>query len=148
MYPSHGTWVETSTAIFAEPSRAIMRNIIVIAVGFLPLLLAPLTPYKTVGALLAAILFVSGAATLLLLPALLKVLEKSLFKIKPVAGQCCNCIACALASITLVVLIALTLRSFTEVSWSGFTWLAVIVVPLMAIGCGLMSRREKCKILN
>ena len=80
MYPSFNSWEKTSPAIFAEPARAIMRNIIVIAVGFLPLLLAPLTPYKTVGALLAAILLVSGAATLLLLPALMKVLEKKLFK--------------------------------------------------------------------
>ena len=146
MYPAYGSWVETSTAIFAEPARAIMRNIIVIAIGFLPLLLAPLTPYKTVGALLAAILLVSGAATLLLLPALMKVLEKPLFKSKPVAGQCCNCIACIVSSITLVLLIALTLVSFTSVSWSALTRFAVIAIPIMALGCGLLSRREKCKI--
>jgi hypothetical protein len=148
MYPSLKSWEKTSPAIFAEPARAIMRNIIVIAVGFLPLLLAPLTPYKTVGALLAAILFVSGAGTLLLLPALMKVLEKKLFKIKPVAGQCCNCIACGVASITLVVLIALTLNSFVNVTWSTLTWIGIVIIPIMAIGCGLMSRREKCKILN
>ena len=148
MYPSYGSWVETSTAIFAEPARAIMRNIIVIAVGFLPLLLAPLTPYKTVGVLLAAILLVSGAGTLLLLPALLKVLEKPLFKSKPAAGQCCNCIACIVSSITLVLLIALTLVSFTDVSWSTLTWFVVIAIPIMAVICGLLSRREKCKMLN
>ncbi len=146
MYPAFGSWAETSTAIFAEPARAIMRNIIVIAVGFLPLLLAPLTPYKTVGALLAAILLVSGAGTLLLLPALMKVLEKPLFKSRPVAGQCCNCIACIVSSITLVLLIALTLVSFTNISWSTLTWLAVIAIPVMALVCGLVSRREKCKI--
>ena len=146
MYPSYGSWAETSTAIFAEPARAIMRNIIVIAVGFLPLLLAPLTPYKTVGALLAAILLVSGAGTLLLLPALMKVLEKPLFKSRRVAGQCCNCIACIVSSIALVLLIALTLVSFTGVSWSTLTWFAVIAIPVMALLCGLMSRREKCKI--
>ena len=41
------------------------RNVIVIAVGFTPLLAAPLVPYNTVGVFLAAILFVSGLATLL-----------------------------------------------------------------------------------
>ncbi len=148
MYPSFKSWEKTSPAIFAEPARAIMRNIIVIAVGFLPLLLAPLTPYKTVGALLAAILFVSGAGTLLLLPALMKALEKKLFKTKPVEGQCCNCAACGVASITLVVLIALTLNSFTRVSWSTLTWIGVVVVPVMIIGCRLMSLREKCNMAN
>jgi predicted RND superfamily exporter protein len=148
MYPSFKSWKKTVPAIFAEPARAITRNIIVIAVGFLPLLLAPLTPYKTVGAFLAAILFFSGAGTLLLLPALVKVLEKRLFKIRPVVGQCCNCVACSVASVTLVVLIALTLNSFTHVSWSALTWLSIIVILLMAVSCGLLSRREKCKILD
>ena len=148
MYPSYNSWEKTMPAIFAEPARAITRNIIVIAVGFLPLLLAPLTPYKTVGVLLAAILFVSGAATLVLLPALMKVLEKPLFKGRPVAGACCNGIACIVSSVTLVVLIALTLVSFTNVSWSALTWFAVIAIPVMALGCGILSRREKCKIIN
>jgi predicted RND superfamily exporter protein len=145
MYPSFNSWEKTMPVIFSEPARAIMRNIIVIAVGFLPLLLAPLTPYKTVGALLAAILLVSGAATLLLLPALMKVLEKQLFKSKPVAGQCCNCIACIISSATLAVLIALTLDSFAHIAWSKLTWFVVITIPILALGCGLISRREKCK---
>ncbi|MBF0450821.1 MAG: MMPL family transporter [Candidatus Magnetomorum sp.] len=148
MYLSLHSWENTVPVIFSEPARAIGRNIIVIAVGFLPLLLAPLTPYKTVGALLAAILLVSGAGTLLLLPALMKVLEKPLFRSKPVAGQCCNCVACVVSSVTLVVLIALTLDSFAQVSWSTLTWFVVITVPVMALGCGLLSRREKCKILT
>ncbi len=146
MYQEFGSWEKTIPAIFSEPARAITKNIIVIAVGFLPLLLAPLTPYKTVGALLAAILFVSGAGTLLLLPALLKALEKPLFKHKPVAGQCCNCAACFVSSATLVVLIALTLDSFAHISWSTLTWFVVIAIPILSLGCGLMSRREKCKI--
>lgn len=146
MYPDFGSWEKTVPAIFSEPARAIAKNIIVIAVGFLPLLLAPLTPYKTVGALLAAILLVSGAGTLLLLPALMKVLEKPLFNTKPVAGQCCNCAACFFSSATLVVLIALTLDSFVHISWSSLTWFVVIAIPILALGCGLLSRREKCKI--
>ena len=52
---------------------------IVIALGFTPLLFAPLVPYQTVGMLLAAILTVSGIATLLLLPALITVAQRVLF---------------------------------------------------------------------
>lgn len=66
------TWEASSKYMFGEPSRAITRNVIVIAVGFLPLLLSNLIPYKTVGVLLASILVLSGIVTLLLLPALIK----------------------------------------------------------------------------
>ncbi len=67
------SWSATSKLMFGEPSRAIVRNIIVIAVGFLPLLFANLIPYRTVGIILASILLISGAVTLLLLPAIIKV---------------------------------------------------------------------------
>ena len=147
-YSSFGTWEKTAPVIFAEPARAITRNIIVIAVGFLPLLLAPLTPYNTVGTLLAAILLVSGVGTLLLLPSLVRVLEKRLFLAKPVVGQCCNCTACLVASVTLVALIALTFHSITVVTWTRLTWFSVVVIPIMALSCGLLSRREKCKLQN
>jgi predicted RND superfamily exporter protein len=66
-----GNWRETMALMFREPGRAITRNAIVIAVGFLPLLAAPLVPYKTVGFLMAAIMAVSSAVTLVLLPAII-----------------------------------------------------------------------------
>lgn len=59
------------SAMFQEPSRAIARNAIVIAVGFTPLLLSPLMPYITVGFFLASIMILSALVTLVLLPALL-----------------------------------------------------------------------------
>lgn len=58
-------------AMFEEPSRAISRNAIVIAIGFTPLLLSPLVPYVTVGLFLASIMAMSAFVTLVLLPALL-----------------------------------------------------------------------------
>ena len=54
--------------MFGEPARAITRNVLVIAIGFLPLLAAPLMPYKTVGIFLCAIMGLSGAVTLIVLP--------------------------------------------------------------------------------
>lgn len=78
----HGSWQKALPVMFDEPARAITRNVIVIAVGFLPLLFAPLVPYQTVGILLAAILGVSGLATLLLLPAILSVAERVMFRVK------------------------------------------------------------------
>jgi predicted RND superfamily exporter protein len=79
LYSKQDGWLGTSRRVFAEPARAIARNVIVIAVGFTPLLAAPLVPYNTVGVFLAAILLVSGLATLMILPALLRMFEKTLF---------------------------------------------------------------------
>ncbi|WP_229817259.1 efflux RND transporter permease subunit [Thalassotalea profundi] len=63
------------TAMFQEPSRAISRNAIVIAVGFTPLLLSPLVPYITVGFFLASIMALSALVTLVLLPSLMMTLS-------------------------------------------------------------------------
>jgi predicted RND superfamily exporter protein len=59
---------------------AISRNAITLAFGFLPLLLAPLAPYRTVGFFLASIMTVSWLATLFILAALITALRKKLFK--------------------------------------------------------------------
>jgi len=66
-----GSFDTAAKQLFEEPARAIARNAIVIAVGFTPLFFAPLVPYITVGAFMAAIMAVSGLATLILLPALM-----------------------------------------------------------------------------
>jgi hypothetical protein len=76
----HSNWAETLQTMFGEPARAIVRNLIVIGVGFSPLLLAPLVPYQTVGILISAILIIAGMATLLILPALQTLFQKHLFK--------------------------------------------------------------------
>ena len=75
----HRTWQETVTAVFGEPARCIARNVIVIGVGFLPLLAAPLIPYRTVGIFISAILLLAGIASLFILPALLTIFENQLF---------------------------------------------------------------------
>lgn len=74
-----GEWRPTVQRLFAEPARAITRNAIVIAVGFLPLLASPLVPYQTVGFFLAAIMAVSCLVTLILLPSVMDVLKRPLF---------------------------------------------------------------------
>ncbi len=70
----------TMLKMFAEPANAISRNAIVIALGFTPLLLAPLIPYVTVGFFLASIMAVSALVTLLLLPSAMSLLKNFLFK--------------------------------------------------------------------
>ena len=65
--------------MFKEPAMAISRNAITISVGFTPLLVAPLVPYRTVGFFLATIMAASWMATLFILPALVTMLRNLLF---------------------------------------------------------------------
>ncbi len=75
-----GSWPGAVPRVFGEPARAISRNAIILGAGFLPLLAAPLVPYQTVGIFIASIIFCAGAATLLILPALVTLLQGMLFK--------------------------------------------------------------------
>ena len=79
LFETFGNWKDTAKAAFGEPARAIFRNVIVIGAGFLPLLLAPLIPYQTVGVFISAILVLAGATTLLALPALITLFENLFF---------------------------------------------------------------------
>lgn len=74
-----GTFRDAAAKIFEEPARAIARNAIVIAIGFTPLFFAPLVPYITVGAFMAAIMALSAVSTLILLPALIGVAGRWFF---------------------------------------------------------------------
>ena len=78
-YARLGDWKEALDYMFGEPARAILRNVIVIGAGFLPLLLAPLIPYKTVGVFISAILVLAGIGTLIGLPAIVTLLRRFLF---------------------------------------------------------------------
>ena len=75
-----GDWFTAVKEVFGEPARAISRNAIVLSAGFLPLLVAPLVPYQTVGIFIATIILSAGVATLVILPALVTVFRGWLFK--------------------------------------------------------------------
>ena len=145
MHTAARGWRRTAPLVFGEPARAITRNIIVIAAGFLPLLAAPLMPYKTVGVLLATILLVAGVSTLLILPALMRLLAGRLFIAARPVGSVCNCALCVVSSATLAALLALALRRFQTGMWGWMTWTAIAVVPILAMTCGVLSRRQRCK---
>jgi uncharacterized protein len=68
-----GDWTVTIKEMFGGPGRAILRNALVIAIGFLPLLVAPLVPYITVGFFMFMIMAVSSLATLVMIPAMISV---------------------------------------------------------------------------
>lgn len=71
IYRKTGNWPETVDEVYQGPARAISRNAVVVAVGFTPLLFAPLVPYITVGFFLALIMAISAVVTVMLLPAVI-----------------------------------------------------------------------------
>jgi uncharacterized protein len=70
---------ETLDRIFEEPARGISRNAIVVALGFTPLIFSPLVPYQTTGYLMLGILGTSAVATLVILPACLRLGARFLY---------------------------------------------------------------------
>ncbi len=146
-YSQTGSWQASAGVMFGEPAKAISRNVLVIAIGFLPLLAAPLVPYKTVGIFLCAIMALSGGVTLLALPAILKLAEKVLFRhVGEPKSVTCNCVLCLVLSIAMVLLLALNIHQYAVADWSGLAWLSIVAIPIMALVCGASSRRRACKI--
>jgi hypothetical protein len=71
-----GDLEQTNQVLFGETARAIVRNALVIAVGFIPMAFSPLSPYKTVGIFFALLMVFSSLTTLGLLPGLLKFIHR------------------------------------------------------------------------
>ncbi|GGK83343.1 efflux RND transporter permease subunit [Amphritea balenae] len=84
IYRRCGDWQQTVNEVYKGPSRAISRNAVVVAIGFTPLLFAPLVPYITVGFFLATIMAVSAVVTIVLLPAVMQMISNkdALFGVK------------------------------------------------------------------
>ena len=81
-YQEGGNLEATNSYIFQGPARAISRNAFVIILGFLPLVLATLGPYVTVGAFFAMLMTFSVLTTLLLLPALIRMVGFRFIKMR------------------------------------------------------------------
>jgi len=148
-YAAAGSWQRGAGEMFGEPARAIARNVLVIAIGFLPLLAAPLVPYKTVGVFLCAIMAVSGIITLLTLPAALSVGERWFFKkAKKPESVSCNCGFCIVIAIATVAVILLNLYQNFHFRLTTLTWISAGAIPVMLLICGILSRRKACKMMD
>lgn len=64
----------------ARPGKGIMRNAVLFASAFSVMLLAPLTPYVTVGTFIVSMMTLSALMTILYLPAIIVLLRGWLFK--------------------------------------------------------------------
>jgi hypothetical protein len=146
IYEDRGSWADTIGPAFGEPARAITRNVFVVGMGFLPLLLATLVPYQTVGIFVASILFAAGAATLLIMPSIMTILEKWLFPEVEARAFACKCITCTVTGAAAVALVAINLNQFLKLGWTTLTWISLAVIAVLATVCILMGRGQKCRI--
>jgi predicted RND superfamily exporter protein len=64
----------------SRPGKGILRNAVLFASGFTAMVFASLTPYITVGIFMMAIMLLSAAATILLLPSLIVLFRRQLTK--------------------------------------------------------------------
>ncbi len=147
LYGKNNNLQETVQKMFKGPARAISRNAFVIAIGFLPLLLAPLIPYRTVGFFMFTIMFVSSIATLFILPALMIMLPEVILK-KEGVKMLCNCQYCQVIAVAVSVALIYILRGYTNISWSITLIASIVVVGIMAGVCSKASEYPGCFIEN
>jgi len=55
---------------------------------------------------------------------------------------------CLVCSVAVVVLVALTLHQSFRFEWDTLTWIGAAAVPILTVGCGLLSRRQKCRMAD
>lgn len=144
LYRRSEPWANLVPRMFGEPARAIVRNILVVAIGFLPLLAAPLVPYNTVGILIASILIASGAATLLLLPVLLKRFEPLLFPQRdPRRVTVLSFSSKVFLAFAISILVALNLYQSFGIGLTPLIWLPVSVLIVASALYGVRAYRSR-----
>ncbi len=143
IYKQKGSWEKTSEQMFKEPARAIFRNALTISIGFLPLLAAPLIPYKTVGVFMFLIMLASSAGTLLILPAIVSARPKLIFEEVSRPFRC-KCSYCILLALIVSVAVAYVLAGYSIASWTITTGICISIIVIMAGVCNLLSRQKIC----
>lgn len=143
IFMQNDDWRETSEKLFKGPARAISRNALVIAIGFLPLLLAPLVPYRTVGFFMFTIMFISSIVTLVLLPAIITLIPS--ISLKEHEGKMvCNCSYCFVISLVVSATLVYVLRGYTAVSWSYSIFIGIGIIAVMGGLCSFLSKHKIC----
>ncbi len=143
IYHRVGDWQKALNEMFGSPARAIVRNALVIAIGFLPLLAAPLVPYKTVGFFMFSIMAASSVITLLLLPAIISLVPGIIFE-EIEGGFVCDPRSCFVIALSVGFTIAYVLAGYTAVGWSKSVYISILVVAVLMGMCPIIGRLGVC----
>ncbi len=144
IYQTAGSWDKTVDEMFGGPGRAIVRNALVVAIGFLPLLVAPLIPYRTVGFFMFAIMAVSSLATMIILPAILTLIPNRIFSAQP-CPFACRTGSCILVGIFVAAAVAYLVSGYTTAGWQVSTLSSIVVVGVFSAVCHGVSQRSECR---
>jgi hydrophobe/amphiphile efflux-3 (HAE3) family protein len=147
IYAVKGNWKDTSEEMFLTPYRAILRNALVISIGFLPLFISPLLPYNTVGLFMFGIMLFASAGTLIILPAIVSMHPGVIFyESKP--GFLRSCPQCLLMSLVVSGGVAYVLVAYTSTAWNIATLIALASVVLLSALCSFISRSKSCSFFR
>lgn len=144
LYAQNNSWPKTAEGMFGSPARALIKNALVISVGFLPLFASPLVPYNTVGFFMFMIMLVASVVTLMILPALITgfpwlVFEETKTKIV------CSCGKCVLMSLIIASAVAYILLGYELARLNVTTVICLLIVVVLSGTCALVSRQKICK---
>jgi hypothetical protein len=82
----------------------------------------------------------------MVLPAILRAAETRMFRpARAPRAATCDCAYCAVISAATVIVIALNVRQYWDLSWGLLGWTGIIAVPLLIVLCRLISRRQTCR---
>lgn len=136
-------WQGTADEMFGGPGRAIVRNALVVAIGFLPLLAAPLVPYKTVGFFMFTIMAVSSVATLFIIPAIISLFPNIVAQ-ESEGKMTCRCRHCMLVGFFAALAVAYLLLGYTMATWKPVTFIAIGIIVVFSGLCHAASKRKAC----
>ncbi|MDD5583660.1 MAG: MMPL family transporter [Candidatus Omnitrophica bacterium] len=144
LYAQNQSWPKTVEAMFGTPARALIKNALVISIGFLPLFASPLVPYNTVGFFMFMIMLVAGIVTLMFLPALITGFPRLIFedsKVKTI----CSCSKCVVMSLIIASTVAYVLLGYELARINATTVICVAIVVILSAACALVSKQKICE---
>jgi predicted RND superfamily exporter protein len=143
LYAEKGDWQKASEEMFLTPYRAILRNALVISIGFLPLFVSPLVPYNTVGFFMFAIMLCASIATLLILPAIVSAYPGVIFY-QATGKFLCSCRQCLVMSLIIGITVAYVLMVYFSMRWNVVTLVAIAAVAVMSLACFFAAKIKGC----
>ncbi|MFA5389780.1 MAG: MMPL family transporter [Candidatus Omnitrophota bacterium] len=144
LYAENKNWPRTARMMFGSPARALIKNAMVISIGFLPLFASPLVPYNTVGFFMFMIMLVATVVTLMVLPALITGFPWLAFEESKVKAVC-SCGKCVLLSIIIASTVAYVLLGYELARLNITTVICVVIVAVLSGTCAVISRQNICK---
>ncbi|MDD5409185.1 MAG: MMPL family transporter, partial [Candidatus Omnitrophica bacterium] len=144
LYAENKSWPKTAQGMFGSPARALIKNALVISIGFLPLFASPLVPYNTVGFFMFTIMLVASIVTLMMLPAIITGFPWLVFE-ETKTKAICSCGKCILFSLIAASAVAYVLLGYQLARVNLTTIICVAVVVILSGACWFISRRNICK---